>query len=172
GLRSLQSRQSLAELLASVVEARNAQALANGRKVPVFLKIAPDLVEAEMDDIAAEVLDKGVDGVIVSNTTIARDGISGRHRSEAGGLSGRPLFARSTAVLARMRRRLGPDVAIIGVGGVDSAETAAEKIRAGADLVQLYTGMIYAGPSMPGKIVRGLSDIVKREGIEIGRAHV
>lgn len=164
GLRSLQSRQSLADLLASVVEARNAQALANGKQVPVFLKIAPDLVEAEMDDIAAEVLDKGVDGVIVSNTTIARDGISGRHRSEAGGLSGRPLFARSTAVLARMRRRLGPDVAIIGVGGVDSAETAAEKIRAGADLVQLYTGMIYAGPAMPGRIVSELSRIVRKEG--------
>ena len=80
-------------------------------------------------------------------------------------MSGRPLFARSTAVLARMRGRLGPDVAIIGVGGVDSAETAAEKIRAGADLVQLYTSMIYAGPQLPGRIVKGLSAIAAREGV-------
>ncbi|MBE0691818.1 MAG: dihydroorotate dehydrogenase (quinone), partial [Aquamicrobium sp.] len=109
------------------------------------------------------VKDKGIDGVIVSNTTVARDGLKSAAASEAGGLSGRPLFARSTAVLARMRRRLGPDAVLIGVGGVDSAETAVEKIRAGADLVQLYTGMIYAGPSLPGEIVRGLSALVKRE---------
>ncbi len=164
GLRNLQSRESLAELLAAVVETRNAQTASIGRVVPVFLKIAPDLVEAELDDIAAEVLDKRIDGVIVSNTTISRDGISGQHKTEVGGLSGRPLFVRSTAVLARMRRRLGPDVTIVGIGGVDSAEAAAEKIRAGADLVQLYTGMIYEGPSLPGRIVSGLSAIVRSEG--------
>jgi dihydroorotate dehydrogenase len=163
GLRDLQARETLALLLAAVREARDAQDARTGKKTPVFLKIAPDLDEAGLDDIAAEVKDKGIDGVIVSNTTVARDGLKSAAASEAGGLSGRPLFARSTAVLARMRRRLGPDAVLIGVGGVDSAETAAEKIRAGADLVQLYTGMIYAGPSLPGEIVRGLSALVKRE---------
>lgn len=165
GLRNLQARESLAGLLSAVSEARDAQDAGAGRRTPVFLKIAPDLGEADLDDIAAEVLDKGIDGVIVSNTTLARDGLASRFASEAGGLSGRPLFSRSTAALARMRRRLGPDTALIGVGGVDSAETAAEKIRAGADLVQLYTGMIYAGPALPGRIVHGLSELARREGL-------
>ena len=165
GLRDLQARESLGLLLAAVREARDSEDARTGKRTPLFLKIAPDLDEAGLDDIAAEVLDKGIDGVIVSNTTLSREGLVSAAKTEAGGLSGRPLFARSTAVLARMRRRLGPQVALIGVGGVDSAETAAEKIRAGADLVQLYTGMIYAGPGLPGKIVRGLSEIVKREGI-------
>ncbi len=153
GLRDMQARASLAELLARVVAARAAA----GRRLPVFLKIAPDLGAADLDDIAAEVLDKRIDGVIVSNTTIGRADLRDRQRAEAGGLSGRPLFERSTAVLARMRKLLGPDLAIIGVGGVDSAETALEKILAGADLVQLYTGMIYAGPALPARILTGLS---------------
>ena len=165
GLRNLQARESLAELLSAVREARDTQAGKTGGTPPILLKIAPDLAEADLDDIAAEVLEKGIEGVIVSNTTLARAGLASRHAAEAGGVSGRPVFARSTAVLARMRRRLGPDVALIGVGGVDSAETALEKIRAGADLVQLYTSMIYAGPSLPGKIIRGLSQLAAREGV-------
>jgi dihydroorotate dehydrogenase len=165
GLRDLQARTSLGLLLAAVREARDGEDARLGKRTPVFLKIAPDLDEAGLDDIGREVLDKAIDGVIVSNTTLSREGLASAARTETGGLSGRPLFSRSTAVLARMRRRLGPDVTLIGVGGVDSAETAVEKIRAGADLVQLYTGMIYAGPSMPGRIVRGLSDIAEREGI-------
>jgi dihydroorotate dehydrogenase len=84
---------------------------------------------------------------------------------EAGGLSGRPLFRRSTVILARMRQRLGPDFPLVGVGGVDSAETALEKMRAGADLVQLYTGMIYAGPGLPGRILRGLSRLAADQGL-------
>ena len=100
--------------------------------MPLFLKIAPDLQEADLEDIAAEVLEKAIEGVIVSNTTISRPALkSAAHARETGGLSGRPLFERSTMALAKMRRLLGPDVAIIGVGGVDSAETALEKIRAG-----------------------------------------
>jgi dihydroorotate dehydrogenase len=157
GLRGMQERQALAELLSRVMAARD-QVAKGGRKVPVFLKIAPDLGEAELADIAAEVLASKVEGVIVSNTTITRTGLNGSaHRDQAGGLSGRPLFARSTAVLARMRRLLGPDVALVGVGGVDSTEAAIEKVRAGADLVQLYTGMIYGGPSLPSRIVSGLA---------------
>ncbi|TIP09822.1 quinone-dependent dihydroorotate dehydrogenase [Mesorhizobium sp.] len=153
GLRNMQARQQLGELLSRVMTAR-AEASA---QPPIFLKIAPDLLEAELEDIAAEVTEKAIDGVIVSNTTIARSGLrSAGLAGEAGGLSGKPLFERSTIVLAKMRKRLGPDRAIIGVGGVDSAETALEKIRAGADLVQLYTGMIYAGPSLPGRILGGM----------------
>jgi dihydroorotate dehydrogenase len=162
GLRTMQAREQLAELLARVMTARG-QAAA---QPPVFLKIAPDLVEAELEDIAAEVLEKKIDGVIVSNTTISRPALKAAvHAGETGGLSGKPLFERSTIILAKMRRLLGPAIAVVGVGGVDSAEAAAEKIRAGADLVQLYTGMIYAGPSLPARIVRGMSGIVAREGV-------
>jgi dihydroorotate dehydrogenase len=163
GLRNMQAREQLAELLASVMIAR-AEA---GHAVPIFLKIAPDLHEAELEDIAAEVTEKAIDGVIVSNTTITRPALrSPAHTGETGGLSGKPVFARSTAVLARMRKLLGPQRAIIGVGGVDSTGTALEKIRAGADLVQLYTGMVYAGPSLPARIVRGMSDFAAREGLK------
>lgn len=164
GLRNLQARESLAELLSRVMAARDAAS--GNRAVPVFLKIAPDLHEADLDDMAAEVSEKNVDGVIVSNTTISRPGLKNRtFAGEAGGLSGSPLFARSTIVLAKLRRLLGPDRAIIGVGGVNSAETALEKIRAGADLVQLYTCMIYAGPALPAQIVRGMARFAESEGL-------
>ncbi|MER8895820.1 quinone-dependent dihydroorotate dehydrogenase [Mesorhizobium sp. M0676] len=158
GLRTMQAREQLGELLARVVSAR-ASASA---QPPIFLKIAPDLVEAELEDIAAEVSEKQIDGVIVSNTTLARTGLRST-TSETGGLSGKPLFERSTIVLAKMRKLLGPECAIIGVGGVDSAETALEKIRAGADLVQLYTGMIYAGPALPGRILSGMVRFAEKE---------
>jgi dihydroorotate dehydrogenase len=162
GLRTMQAREQLAELLQRVTAARAAAAA----RPPIFLKIAPDLAEAELEGIAAEVLEKRIDGVIVSNTTIARPALKAlAHAGESGGLSGRPLFERSTIVLAKMRKLLGPTMAIVGVGGVDTAAAAVEKIRAGADLVQLYTGMIYAGPALPGRIVRGLSAIVAREGV-------
>ncbi len=164
GLRDLQARESLAALLSAVLAARDEEAGKSGRKVPVFLKIAPDLTEEGMDDIAAEVLAHDLDGLIVSNTTLSRDGLRDRRQAqETGGLSGAPLFSRSTAVLARMRRRVGPNLPIIGVGGVGSAKDALEKIRAGADLVQLYSCMVYEGPGLPGAIVRGLSQLLDRE---------
>ena len=160
GLRNMQARAQLAELLARVTAARDAAPA----RPPVFLKIAPDLVEARLEDIAAEVSEKGIDGVIVPNTTISRRRLrTPALASEAGGLSGKPLFERSTIVLARMRKLLGPQRALIGVGGVDDAGTALEKIRAGADLVQLYTGMIYAGPGLPGRILRDMIRTVERE---------
>ena len=163
GLRTMQARDQLGELLSRVMAAR-ASAKA---QPPVFLKIAPDLVEAELEDIAAEVTEKRIDGVIVSNTTISRPALrSGEAVRETGGLSGKPLFERSTLVLARMRKLLGPGLAIIGVGGVDSAETALDKIRAGADLVQLYTSMIYAGPALPGRIVAGMARHAETEGLK------
>ncbi|ADV14968.1 quinone-dependent dihydroorotate dehydrogenase [Mesorhizobium ciceri] len=160
GLRNMQAREQLGELLSRVMAARAAASA----QPPVFLKIAPDLVEAELEDIAAEVTEKRVDGVIVSNTTISRPPLrSGDTARESGGLSGKPLFERSTIVLAKMRNLLGPELAIVGVGGVDSADTALDKIRAGADLVQLYTGMIYAGPSLPGRILSGMARFVEKE---------
>ncbi|MFC0481738.1 quinone-dependent dihydroorotate dehydrogenase [Gellertiella hungarica] len=163
GLRDLQARESLAALLGAVLAVRAEEAATSGRRVPVFLKIAPDLTPEGMDDIAAEVFAHDLDGLIVSNTTLARDGLSDPQKGEAGGLSGAPLFEKSTAVLAAMRKRVGAGLPIIGVGGVSSAETAAEKIRAGADLVQLYSCMVYEGPGLPGRIVSGLSGILDRE---------
>ena len=164
GLRDLQARESLRALLSAVLAARDEEAIRIGRKVPVFLKIAPDLAEEGLEDVAAEIQASALDGLIVSNTTLSRTGLADvRQAAEAGGMSGRPLFERATIVLARMRKRLGGNFPIIGVGGVHSVETAAEKIRAGADLVQLYSALVYEGPGLPHRIVTGLSDLCTRE---------
>ncbi len=166
GLRDLQAKESLDALLSAVLAARAEETIRAGKRLPVFLKIAPDLTEEGLDDIAEVTLAHDLDGLIVSNTTLARDGLTDRsYAGEAGGLSGAPLFDKSTAVLARMRKRVGPALPIIGVGGVSSAETALEKIRAGADLVQLYSCMVYEGPALPGLIVKGLSALLDREGV-------
>jgi dihydroorotate dehydrogenase len=166
GLRDLQARESLDALLSAILAARAEEAGRTGRQVPVFLKIAPDLTEEGLDDIAAVALAHPLDGLIVSNTTLSREGLRDvRQAAEAGGLSGKPLYEKSTVVLAKMRRRVGENLPIIGVGGVSSAETAAEKIRAGADLVQLYSCMVYAGPGLAGEIVGGLSRLCDREGL-------
>ena len=166
GLRNLQGREALGRLLSAVLDARDKEAEARGKRLPVFLKIAPDLTEFELDDIAAAALRHGLDGLVISNTTTSRHGLKDqRLAGEAGGLSGRPLFERSTIVLAKMRVRVGPHLPIIGVGGVESTETAAEKIRAGADLVQLYTGLVYRGPGLVARIVRGLSALCDRESL-------
>ncbi|MEX0345244.1 MAG: quinone-dependent dihydroorotate dehydrogenase [Rhizobiaceae bacterium] len=166
GLRNLQSRGHLSQLLARTTIRRDDATVRTGNKVPVFLKIAPDLDEQELDDIAMEIEANGIEGLIVSNTTLDRSGLTETQlASQSGGLSGRPLFEKSTTVLAKMRKRCGPKLAIIGVGGINSPETALEKIRAGADLVQLYTGFIYGGPSLPSKIVKGLQNFASREGL-------
>ncbi len=165
GLRNLQDRESLDELLAAVLGTRNEEAAKSGNSVPVFLKIAPDMTEGGLDDIADVALTRGLDGLIVSNTTLKREGLSDPAlAAEAGGLSGKPLFELSTTVLAKMRKRVGKDMPIIGAGGVSDAKTAAEKIRAGADLVQFYSCMVYEGPGLPAKILRGLSSLADREG--------
>ncbi|NTE33417.1 quinone-dependent dihydroorotate dehydrogenase [Agrobacterium tumefaciens] len=167
GLRDLQARESLAALLAAVLERRKVEAARFGKRIPVFLKIAPDLTEEGLDDVAEEALAHDLDGLIVSNTTLSREGLRpGPHKGEAGGLSGKPVFELSTTVLAKMRRRVGGNLPIIGVGGVSSAETALEKVRAGADLVQLYSCMVYEGPGLPSAIVKGLSKLVAREGVQ------
>ncbi|MBO6636988.1 MAG: quinone-dependent dihydroorotate dehydrogenase [Roseitalea sp.] len=165
GLRDLQTRDALSDLLARVGEARMREIEETGRRVPIFLKIAPDITEADLDDIVTEVLDKTIDGMIVSNTTLSRAGLSA-NPGEAGGLSGAPVFERSTIVLAKTRQRAGPDLALIGVGGVDSAKTALTKIEAGADLVQLYTGMIYGGPTIARRICADLSDALDARGAD------
>lgn len=156
GLRDLQARDQLAELLNRIMDVRSRKAAEFGRTIPVFLKIAPDVTEAELDDIVAEVLANKLDGIIVSNTTLDRSVLQ-RPNNEAGGLSGKPLHERSTIMLAKTRLRAGKDLPIIGVGGVHNADSAAAKFEAGADLIQLYTGMIYEGPTIANTINRGLS---------------
>ncbi|MBS9719277.1 quinone-dependent dihydroorotate dehydrogenase [Tianweitania sp. BSSL-BM11] len=161
GLRGLQDPEALAQLLDVVCEERARQSA----KPPIFLKIAPDLDDLALDAIADAVLKSGIEGLIVSNTTIARPRLSDHQSKETGGLSGRPLFVPSTVMLAKMRSRVGPALALIGAGGVETAETALQKIRAGADLVQIYTGMIYGGPGLPSRILSGLSDHATRLGV-------
>ncbi len=166
GLRDLQARESLAILLSRCVSKRDQMADVSGKKIPLFLKIAPDLTEDGLDDIAAEVQAHKLDGIIVSNTTLSRTGLINKSASsEAGGLSGRPILKRSNILLAKMRQRLGDAFPIIGVGGVEDASSALEKIQSGADLIQLYTGMIYKGPTIACDINRGLSQYCEKHQI-------
>ena len=161
GLRDLQGRAALASLLGRLLDTR-AQ---TGCPVPLLLKIAPDLSAAECADIADVALDAGIDGLIVANTTVARPaGLVSRHAGESGGLSGRPLFAPSTAVLADIYRLTQGRLPLVGVGGVASAADAYAKIRAGASLVQLYTALVFDGPSVVGRIKQGLAGLLRRDG--------
>ncbi|MBS0124556.1 quinone-dependent dihydroorotate dehydrogenase [Thetidibacter halocola] len=161
-LRDLQGKDALAALLAGVMEARDALP----RPIPVFLKIAPDLDAAGLEDVAEVALTSGVAGVIATNTTLSRDGLSSRQKGEAGGLSGQPLFERSTRVLARLSQLTDAKLPLIGVGGVASAEQAYEKIRAGASAVQLYTALVYGGLGLVPRIVHGLDALLARDGFE------
>ncbi|MFZ1964285.1 MAG: quinone-dependent dihydroorotate dehydrogenase [Roseiarcus sp.] len=153
-LRDLQRRDALDELAARVVEARDEAA----PRRPVLIKIAPDLDLRGLDDVVAVCTARGIDGLIVANTTVARPpSLCDVHAREAGGLSGRPLFAPSTRMLARAFLRCGGALPLIGCGGVEDAESALAKIEAGASLVQIYTGMIYRGPGLIDEILDGLS---------------
>ncbi|SDH34458.1 quinone-dependent dihydroorotate dehydrogenase [Variovorax sp. OV700] len=148
-LRTLQSDEALDALLGAIAERRHALAERSGRRVPLFVKIAPDLDQAQVDVIAATLQRHGMDGVIATNTTLARDAVAGLpHAGEAGGLSGAPVREASNRVIAQLRAALGPDFPIIGVGGILSAADAKAKIAAGADVVQIYTGLIYRGPAL------------------------
>jgi dihydroorotate dehydrogenase len=148
-LRTLQGDEALDALLAALMARRAALAKEQGREVPLFLKIAPDLDEVQVDHIAATVKRHRVSGVVATNTTVERDAVQGQtHAGEAGGLSGRPLLEASNRVIRRLRKALGPATPIIGVGGVMDAAAARAKIDAGADLVQIYTGLIYRGPAL------------------------
>jgi dihydroorotate dehydrogenase len=148
-LRALQSDQALDNLLGALQARRRALVQAQGRSVPMFVKIAPDLDESQIGVIAATLQRHGIDGVIATNTTIAREAVAHLpHGQEAGGLSGRPVFEASNRVIAALRAALGPGYPIIGVGGVMSGKDARAKLAAGADLVQIYTGLIYRGPAL------------------------
>ncbi|GIT92264.1 dihydroorotate dehydrogenase (quinone) [Jannaschia pagri] len=155
-LRDLQGAEALSALLHGVLSARDALP----RPIPVFLKIAPDLTEAELEQVVEAA--QGVDAIIATNTTLGREGLASRHRSEAGGLSGQPLFEHSTRVLARLSTLT--DVPLVGVGGVATAEQAYAKIRAGASAVQLYTSLVYGGLSLVREIAIGLDRALARDG--------
>ena len=148
-LRALQSDAALDALLGALQQRRQKLAAQHARQVPLFVKIAPDLDDAQVGVIATTLRNNGIDGVVATNTTIARDAVAGLpHADEAGGLSGRPVFEASNRVIGQLRAALGSAYPIIGVGGVLSARDAQAKIAAGADLVQIYTGLIYKGPAL------------------------
>ena len=167
GLRKLQGVDVLHSLLRGVYDARDEAALKTGYKPPIFVKIAPDLSNSEVESIVGEVLDSGIEGMIVSNTTILRDKIKGHpFELEAGGLSGAPLFNASTLLLARVRRLAGPNLPLIGVGGIVNGATALAKMRAGADLLQVYTGLIYGGFTLIDDIKAVLETAVRKEQVK------
>jgi dihydroorotate dehydrogenase len=156
-LRSLQTDEALDGLLSALARQRAELAQQHGRRVPMFLKIAPDLDEAQVQAIARALRQHGMDGVIATNTTISRDAVKGLpHAEETGGLSGAPVREMSNRVIAQLRAALGPAFPIIGVGGIMSAQDAVDKIQAGADVVQIYTGLIYRGPQLVDDVARAL----------------
>jgi len=164
-LRQLQSDTALHALLKGLSEAREQMRQQHGRNVPMLLKIAPDLEDSDIDMIADQLQKHGLDGVIATNTTVSRDAVVGLdHADEAGGLSGSPVRAASTRVISRLRLRLGRSFPIIGVGGILRGEDAVEKLRAGADLVQLYTGLIYRGPGLVRECAMALSRVASQGG--------
>jgi len=152
GLRNLQGKEPLRKLLSAIVDARISKAVSK----PILLKIAPDMNDQQLDDVVEIILETGIDGIIATNTTISRDGLNSRsYEIKAcgdGGLSGWPLKARSTRIVKMIRERLTPEHLIIGCGGIETAEDAIEKLEAGADLVQIYTGFIYEGPALVKRI--------------------
>ncbi|AXT26646.1 quinone-dependent dihydroorotate dehydrogenase [Ruegeria sp. AD91A] len=161
-LRDLQGKAALTALLSGVIETRDALP----RPLPIFLKIAPDLTEVELQDIAEVARETRVDAVIATNTTLSRDGLRSVHKDETGGLSGAPLFEKSTCVLARLSKLTGGDIPLIGVGGISNAEQAYAKICAGASAVQFYTAMVYGGISLAADIAEGLDDLLARDGFD------
>jgi len=148
-LRALQSDEALDALLGRIAERRETLTRQQGKRVPIFVKIAPDLDEGQVEVIAATLVRHAMDGVVATNTTLSRDAVKGmRHAEEAGGLSGAPVLAASNRVIGQLRAALGQGFPIIGAGGVMSGADAVSKIKAGADVVQIYTGLIYKGPAL------------------------
>jgi len=159
-LRDLQGRAALTALLAGVMETRAGLA----RKIPVFLKIAPDLTSDELAEIAEVALGSGLAGIIATNTTLSREGLKSANAGQAGGLSGAPLFEKSTRVLAQLSKLTEGKLPLIGVGGIASAEDAYTKIRVGASAVQIYTAMVYQGLSLAAEVARGLERLLQQDG--------
>jgi dihydroorotate dehydrogenase len=163
GLRDLQAPGALDALLARVQAARQAET----KRPPLLVKLAPDIADGDLPEIVGIIQDYGVDGIVVSNTTLARDGVAdASFAAEAGGLSGRPLFQRSTRMLARIFRLTGGRLPLIGVGGIDSGAAALAKIQAGASLLQLYTGLVFEGPKLIGDVKQTLLGAIQEEGTE------
>jgi dihydroorotate dehydrogenase len=161
GLRDLQAPETLDALLKRALTARGA--LAN--KPPLLVKLAPDLADADLPEVVDVIVANGVDAIVVSNTTLMRDGLKdATFARETGGLSGRPLFTRSTRMLARVYQLTRGKLPLVGVGGVDSGETAVAKIEAGASLLQLYTGLVFEGPGLIGRIKQALVVAIERAG--------
>ena len=162
GLRDLQEEDSLRSLLDIVLSARSASI---SSATPILLKVAPDLTNGQIETIAAIAVERGLDGLIATNTSIERPpSLHGMHRNEEGGLSGPPLFERSTEVLRRLYRAANKRIPLIGVGGVSTGADAYRKIRAGASLVQLYSAFIYGGPAVVPAIKRELTDLLRADG--------
>ena len=160
GLRTLQGREALNELLRAVTGARSGDVAA-----PIFLKVAPDLAPADIDDIARCVIDHRIDALIVSNTTISRPPMHSPLAGEAGGLSGAPLHDLALTRLRDFRAALGPELPLIGAGGIATADQAYARIRAGASLVQLYSAMVFEGPGIAARINKGLKALLRRDGL-------
>lgn len=164
GLRDLQAPEALDALLGRVMEARERLVASGKPSRPILVKIAPDIAEEDIEPITARLVHHKVDGIQVSNTTLTRPGLKSREAQQAGGLSGRPLFQRSTVMLARVHQATGGRIPLIGIGGIDSGETALAKIHAGASLIQLYTGMIFQGPGLVQQIKDHLARAVRQAG--------
>ncbi|MFV0492315.1 MAG: quinone-dependent dihydroorotate dehydrogenase [Pseudorhodobacter sp.] len=159
-LRDLQGKNALSALLEGVMETRNTLS----RQIPVFLKIAPDLHNDELAEIAEVALTSGLAGIIATNTTLSREGLTSVHRDEAGGLSGVPLFKKSTRILAHLSKLTEGRLPLIGVGGIANAEDAYAKICAGASAVQLYSSMVFGGLGLVSKIAHGIDNLLARDG--------
>ena len=162
-LRDLQGARALSALIQGVLDARDA----SGARPPVFVKIAPDLDEQALAELAAVLRDSGIDGAIATNTTLTRAGLASRHAGQTGGLSGAPLFDLSTKMLARLYRHLDGSLPVIGVGGIASVEQAWAKIEAGASAIQIYSALIYQGFSLADRIARGLDARLEAEKITL-----
>ncbi len=156
GLRRLQGRAMLEELLGAIAREREEITLGRGGRAPILVKLAPDLNEEELDDAVGVILDTGMDGIIATNTTLAREGLRSPLQTESGGLSGKPLTGRSEAVLAGVLRRVGGRIPVISAGGIMTPDDAKRRLDMGAALVQVYTGLIYAGPGLVKDIIRAL----------------
>lgn len=170
GLRDLQAPAALDALLSRIMAARDKLVAAGAPKRPIVVKIAPDIAEADLAPVVERLLAHAVDGIAVSNTTLARGGLTDTRTAEQiGGLSGRPLFHRSTVVLARVHQLTGGRIPLIGIGGIDSGATALAKMEAGATLIQIYTGLIYQGPRLIADIKQHLSAALGREKLAIGQ---
>ncbi len=168
GLRDLQSGYDMARLLSAVREAREtiAKEQAGLGSKPLFVKIAPDLTDEQLADTVSAIQSSGIDGLVATNTTLSRAGLQHAHQREAGGLSGKPLQKRSTQVIREVYRATGGSLPIVGSGGIFTADDAYDKIRAGASLVQIYTGLIYQGPALIKQIAHGIRTRMKADGFQ------